>query len=332
MGHTEEIYQGLLKRALDKIELYSGSGQQPAQLLQPGRRLPGEDPELLLALLERSNEQTQKLVEEWTAEEIPEALAHHRGQLLAGVAEYIENRLQNYGETAEALQLDFSQLNPHAFEPDPDVVVHDLQLDTTEPLAGLDFDRLHVYGRIGRHRSAIYLCRCACGSWKLARADALTIGKIRSCGCLHRDLMTTHGGTGTRLYTIWQRMKDRCTNQNAGNYHAYGGRGICVCDEWSQSFEAFQEWAMTNGYRDDLTIDRIDNDGDYTPQNCRWATRRVQSQNTRQNVYVMYKGELLTLAEAARRSGIAPQTLGSRRKKNPNATEAELFREPAGRR
>lgn len=331
MARTEEIYQGLLKRALDKIEQYSGSGYEPAQLLRPGCKLPGEDPELLLSLLERSNDQTQKLVKEWTAGEIPEAMAYHRGHTLAAVAEYIENRLRIYGEPAEALKLDVSQLNPQAFEPDPDVVVHVLQIDTKEELAGLDFDRLHVFGRIGRHQPAIYLCRCSCGSWKLARADTLTGGTARSCGCLQREIMTKHGGTGTRLYTIWQRMKDRCTNQNADHYHVYGGRGIRVCDEWSRSFEAFQAWAMANGYRDDLTIDRIDNDGDYTPENCRWATRRAQSQNTRQNVYVMYRGELLTIAEAARRSGIAPQTIGARRRKKPNATEAELFREPAGR-
>lgn len=331
MARTEEIYQGLLKRALDKIEQYSGSGYEPAQLILPGRQLPGEDPELLLSLLERSNEQTQKLVKEWTDGEITEAMAHHRGRLLAGVAEYIEKRLQIYGEPAKALKIDVSKLNPHAFEPDPNVVVHVLQIDTKEDLAGLDFDRLHVFGRIGRRRPAIYLCRCSCGSWKLVRADALTRGTTRSCGCLQREIRTKHGGTGTRLYTIWNGMKDRCANQNAKNYNAYGGRGISVCDEWSQSFEAFQSWAMANGYRDDLTIDRIDNDGGYTPENCRWATRRAQSQNTRQNVYVMYRGELLTIAEASRRSGIAQQTICARRRKKPNATEEELFREPARR-
>jgi hypothetical protein len=113
-----------------------------------------------------------------------------------------------------------------------------------------------------------------------------------------------HGMTKTRLYNIWKGMKQRCYNTNAPKFHNHGGRGIKICFEWLDEFMTFYGWAMENGYEDDLTIDRIDNNGDYTPENCRWATLQEQNENLRKNVFLTYEGDTMTISEACRRSGI----------------------------
>lgn len=121
-----------------------------------------------------------------------------------------------------------------------------------------------------------------------------------------------HGLCGTRLYRIWSLMKDRCTNPNSQEYRRYGGRGVGVCDEWIHNVKSFCDWAMANGYRDDLTIDRIDNDGNYCPENCRWVDMRVQSNNRRTNHFITHEGQTLTIAEWARRTGIPKEELRDR--------------------
>lgn len=115
-----------------------------------------------------------------------------------------------------------------------------------------------------------------------------------------------HHGKGTRLYSIWKAMKVRCYNQNFRAYKRYGGRGITVCDEWLHDFPAFREWALQNGYRDDLTIDRIDNNKGYSPENCRWASYKTQANNTRRNIVVTIDGEEATIAEFCEKRGISP--------------------------
>lgn len=107
-----------------------------------------------------------------------------------------------------------------------------------------------------------------------------------------------------RIYGIWSGMIQRCYNPNGSGYDNYGGRGIRVCDRWLHSYYAFEKWARANGYRDNLTIDRIDNDGDYSPENCRWATRKQQQNNRRNNVFVKVKGVKMTVAEAADKYGV----------------------------
>ena len=154
-------------------------------------------------------------------------------------------------------------------------------------------------------RAAHWICECDCGTRITIIGAALREGVTRSCGCLAREesrkrviqQFTTHGKRHTRLYEIWKAMKSRCNNPNSSNYKYYGGRGIKVCDEWMNDFQKFWDWAMANGYRDDLSIDRIDNDKGYSPDNCRWDTAKRQRNNRRNNRVFTVDGETKTLAE-----------------------------------
>lgn len=122
-----------------------------------------------------------------------------------------------------------------------------------------------------------------------------------------------HGEHGTRLYGIWKNMKYRCSNPNSPAYKDYGARGIFVCAEWQQ-YEPFRAWAIANGYRENLTIDRIENDKGYSPDNCRWATMKTQSNNTRMNRIIEFDGAEHTLTEWAEITGVCVATLWDRLK------------------
>ncbi len=132
-----------------------------------------------------------------------------------------------------------------------------------------------------------YLCKCDCGNEVIVRSLALRNGDTKSCGCLKvkqaketlKTIKPKHGLRYTRVYGIWKDMKQRCYNLKAANYERYGGRGIKICEEWKNNPEAFYNWAMANGYAENLTIDRINNDGNYEPSNCRWITMKEQAQN-----------------------------------------------------
>lgn len=124
--------------------------------------------------------------------------------------------------------------------------------------------------------------------------------------------MYKHGERNSRLYTIWCRMKQRCFDTKIECYKNYGGRGITICDEWKNNYSAFKEWAINNGYKDDLTIDRIDVNGNYEPNNCKWATRKEQANNTRTNRNITYNNETHTLAEWSDITGIQRDVIKSR--------------------
>ena len=133
-----------------------------------------------------------------------------------------------------------------------------------------------------------YSCVCDCGNRVVRRKDRLARGN-GSCGC--KSCGRTHGLSGDGLYKRWRGIIDRCTKSNRTGWHNYGGRGVTVCDEWVQDYYAFRDWALANGYADHLQIDRIDNNGDYCPENCRWVTNRENSNNRRDTLYVSAFGE-----------------------------------------
>mgnify|MGYP000409137109 CR=1 FL=1 len=153
-------------------------------------------------------------------------------------------------------------------------------LATSKDYTGMKFGRLTVQKRISG-RSTKYQCICDCGNIVIVLGSNLVSGATKSCGCFRSELVTKadtkHGGCKTRLYSIWRNMLDRCNNPKNKEYHRYGGRGIIVCAEWETDFSSFREWALSSGYQDNLTIDRIDNDLGYAPSNCQWLTRAENS-------------------------------------------------------
>lgn len=198
-------------------------------------------------------------------------------------------------------------------------------------LSGREFGRLHVEQRTtnGKDGHSRWLCKCACGNRVVVAGNELKRGNVRSCGCLRLDTIprlsrknTKHGGSNSRLYAIYQGMKQRCYNPRCPGYELYGGRGITVCPEWSNSFEAFRDWAISHGYRCNLSIDRLDNNKGYEPENCRWATPKEQGNNRRTNKKYTIAGETKTVAEWSKQYSVHPRTVGSRLKKGLSIEEA----------
>lgn len=177
-------------------------------------------------------------------------------------------------------------------------------------MIGVRVGRLEVISRAKNtsQNKAQWLCKCDCGNEIVVSRRHLIDSSTLSCGCYAKEIAsqchTKHGMKGTRLYRIWAGMKDRCLNHKSKYWHMYGGRGIDVCDEWKNSFESFMYWSMSNGYKDDLTIDRIENDKGYYPSNCRWATYKEQENNRRNNRLIQFGGETHTISEWEEITGI----------------------------
>ena len=178
---------------------------------------------------------------------------------------------------------------------------------------------LEISKKIKGHGNILVRCKCDCGTIKEISHYTLLNGKSVSCGCLRKELLSNrenaHHKTNTKLYQIHAAMKARCFSKNHKNYKQYGGRGITVCDEWKNDFMAFYNWAMSNGYKEGLTIDRIDVNGNYEPNNCRWVTRKEQANNTRKNCFIEYNNEKHTIAEWCDILGITYSKLFSRLRK-----------------
>lgn len=173
-------------------------------------------------------------------------------------------------------------------------------------LAGKRFEKLTVIERApNKGVKTRWICSCDCGNTTVVYTNALVRGHTKSCGCLIAEVLrerdTNHGMYGTRLYRVWHNMKTRCRDKNNHAYARYGGRGIIICAEWLD-FKNFYDWAMRNGYKEDAeygecTLDRIDNNGDYCPENCRWVSMKQQQRNKSSNRLITHNGETKTIAE-----------------------------------
>lgn len=185
-------------------------------------------------------------------------------------------------------------------------------------ITGQRFGRLTVIRFLPRaereNPRRTWLCRCDCGNECQVSAGKLTIGHTTSCGCAVVDHIANvnkkYAHRDRRLYQVWRAMLQRCYDKNGREYHNYGGRGIEVCESWrDDGFDAFYEWATSNGYKPGLTIDRIDTDGGYSPENCRWISNERQQNNKRTNTVLTYHGETHSMKDWSRILGISYSTI-----------------------
>jgi hypothetical protein len=189
-----------------------------------------------------------------------------------------------------------------------------------QDLAGCRFGRLLIKGIIKRFDGKYqWECLCDCGKTTFVSSSHLLNGSTSSCGCLHKEKVKKrfysfaykHGFHKTRLYHTWANMKRRCLKKGSENYDNYGGRGITLCKEWLD-FIPFRDWALAHGYQDNLTIDRINNDDGYYPENCRWVDHAVQNRNTSRNRYLTFNGETMTVMDWSKRINISYSSIQNR--------------------
>ena len=188
----------------------------------------------------------------------------------------------------------------------------------SQDLTGKKFGMLTVLAELQerRHGKVMWLCKCDCGKLHIAPGTRLVNGNVHSCGCLRykraAESLIKHGKRQSRLYSIWANMKNRCHLESSTEYKRYGARGIRVCEEWRNNFQSFYDWAMANGYQENLTLDRIYNNGDYEPSNCRWATSKEQGRNTRRTRYLTCNGRTQCIADWADETGLSQSLIRQR--------------------
>lgn len=190
------------------------------------------------------------------------------------------------------------------------------------------FGSLTVIKEIGRskHGDVMWLCLCDCGNTTEVKSVNLIHGATKSCGCKTNEMISDknkkHGLVNDKLYSVWSGMKSRCYNPNNREYNNYGGRGITICDEWKNDFTKFYNWAINNGFDKNLTIDRININQNYCPDNCRWITNKEQQRNKRNTIYLTYKNETKPLMEWSEIVGINSETIKNRLKRNWSVEDA----------
>lgn len=188
-----------------------------------------------------------------------------------------------------------------------------------EDITGKKFGKLTAIriDKVKRYKTTVetyWLCECECGNFTSIEASKLKRGHTKSCGCLRRCSKKGYVTKSDyrKLYRVWIGMKSRCYNPKMDNYKYYGEKGIEVCDEWKDDFQAFYDWSMENGYDSGLTIDRINGNKNYCPENCRWVTRKEQARNTSQTKSLEYNGQTKTFSEWSEITGINKETIKQR--------------------
>lgn len=180
-------------------------------------------------------------------------------------------------------------------------------------ITGIRFGKLVAIRKDNAKGKEKWLCICDCGKEKAVDGFYLRTNHTRSCGCLrYESKKSTHGLSKSPLYHIYMTMKARCGNPNNHKYARYGGRGISICNEWTSDFMTFYNWAIINGFKQGLSIDRINLDGNYTPENCKWSTPKEQARNTSTNRNIAFLGKTKCLQEWANEMGIKRETIAMR--------------------
>ena len=275
--------------------------------IAPQQLLDGEPEQILRALAEENNRRLHDIEQKNAGGELPAPLARHHLEALEIAAAFLAGKAKAHGLEAQ-IPIEWPNWREVKGVEDPAPIKAGGRRQPFPPITCKTLGRLdagrRVIGRIGSiNKRGVVLCKCSCGRDFLAFESNVEKGGAKYCGpdCPSRAPKTRR--TGSKLYAVFMHMRERCNNPQHPDYARYGGRGIRICREWD-SFDAFAAWAVNSGYAEGLTIDRIDNDGGYSPDNCRWATRSVQNNNRSTCIMVEYAGQRMTLKQAATAAGL----------------------------
>ena len=308
------------QNAYNEITLQALGSIEAGAKIDASAPIPGESPELLRSLYSENCRWISGTARLIAVGVIHEKEGRGRQQVLHAIDELIRARADAIGCRLDLPAAeDLEDLQEEALPAEISLIDFHAARDPAYQRAEVDGRR--ILGRITNNRRLadvpVVLCRCSCGAFFLTTEDAVLRGHAASCGpdCKKRPgrrvkaQRPEQSEEEKRLRSVWGNMIRRCTSENDADWGTYGGRGIRVCREWAESFEAFRDWAIRSGYHKGLTLDRIDNDGDYTPQNCQWSTMKEQSNNRRGCIFVTYDGQRMTLKQASEASGLPYQAL-----------------------